>query len=411
MIKTLRRKFIFIMMSMVSLLLITIFMTVIVATSSSIQEENINKLRQILQTGVVQDYYGNAVDARSRMNVIVVELYADGSYYVATNQFLLLDDNLLSDIVKQAAKSQSDSGELRQYDLRFLKHQTSNTLRIAFADTSMERSIIRSLALVCILICTMSLLAFFILSVFLAGWAVRPVENAWMRQKRFVADASHELKTPLTVILSNAEMLHNSGLQPDSKAAERVDNILAEGIRMKKLIENMLSLAKSDYAENALILSKVNLSDIILDSVLLYESAAYDDKKQLFYNVEEGIIVNGDADKLRQVIDILLDNALKYSKEGASITVSLTSQFSIHYRKEAKLVVRNEGEPIPKNELENIFIRFYRVDKARENHGGFGLGLSIAQEIIQSHKGRIWADSDSTGNVFSVTLPLASSYF
>ena len=117
MIKTLRRKFIFIMMSMVSLLLITIFMTVIVATSSSIQEENINKLRQILQTGVVQDYYGNAVDARSRVNVIVVELYADGSYYVATNQFLLLDDNLL-DIVKQAAKSQRIAGT-KQYDLRF----------------------------------------------------------------------------------------------------------------------------------------------------------------------------------------------------------------------------------------------------------------------------------------------------
>ena len=130
-------------------------------------------------------------------------------------------------------------------------------------------------------------------------------------------------------------MLHNSGLQPDSKAAERVDNILAEGIRMKKLIENMLSLAKSDYAENALILSKVNLSDIILDSVLLYESAAYDDKKQLFYNVEEGIIVNGDADKLRQVIETLLDNALKYSKEGAICEPYLPVQHSLQKRGKA----------------------------------------------------------------------------
>ena len=249
----------------------------------------------------------------------------------------------------------------------------------------------------------MSLLAFFVLSVFLARWAVRPVENAWQRQKRFVADASHELKTPLTVILSNAEMLQ-SGENMDEKAQERVDNILAEGIRMKRLIENMLTLAKSDYAENTLVMSRVNLSDIILDSVLLYESAAYDDNKQLSFNVAEGVIVNGDADKLRQVIDILLDNALKYSNEGSQITVDL----SVQYRREALVRVRSEGEAIPREELQNIFIRFYRVDKARENHGGFGLGLSIAEEIIQSHRGRIWAESDSSGNTFSFILPLSN---
>ena len=337
------------------------------------------------------------------MHALIVELKADGSYYIAANQFFFLEEGLIEDIVKAAALSKSDSGVLKEYSLRYLKYQTSTTLRIAFADTSVEAGIIKDLMLICGFICSMSLLAFFVLSVFLARWAVRPVENAWQRQKRFVADASHELKTPLTVILSNAEMLQ-SGENMDEKAQERVDNILAEGIRMKRLIENMLTLAKSDYAENTLVMSRVNLSDIILDSVLLYESAAYDDNKQLSFNVAEGVIVNGDADKLRQVIDILLDNALKYSNEGSQITVDL----SVQYRREALVRVRSEGEAIPREELQNIFIRFYRVDKARENHGGFGLGLSIAEEIIQSHRGRIWAESDSSGNTFSFILPLSN---
>lgn len=405
MIKTLRQKFIVIMMSIVSILLITIFLTIITIMSSSLKEQNTAKLRQLLQTGVLQDYsqgtFKGGTD--SRVHALIVELKADGSYYIAANQFFFLEEGLIEDIVKAAALSKSDSGVLKEYSLRYLKYQTSTTLRIAFADTSVEAGIIKDLMLICGFICSMSLLAFFVLSIFLARWAVRPVENAWQRQKRFVADASHELKTPLTVILSNAEMLQ-SGENMDEKAQEKVDNILAEGIRMKRLIENMLTLAKSDYAENTLVMSRVNLSDIILDSVLLYESAAYDDNKQLSFNVAEGVIVNGDADKLRQVIDILLDNALKYSNEGSQITVDL----SVQYRREALVRVRSEGEAIPREELQNIFIRFYRVDKARENHGGFGLGLSIAEEIIQSHRGRIWAESDSSGNTFSFILPLSN---
>ena len=388
-----------VMMSIVSILLITIFLTIITIMRATLKAEH----------GKAQSFFDRRFagcrapsGAPIRGCVLIVELKADG-HTISPNQFFFLEEGLIEDIVKAAALSKSDSGVLKEYSLRYLKYQTSTTLRIAFADTSVEAGIIKDLMLICGFICSMSLLAFFVLSVFLARWAVRPVENAWQRQKRFVADASHELKTPLTVILSNAEMLQ-SGENMDEKAQERVDNILAEGIRMKRLIENMLTLAKSDYAENTLVMSRVNLSDIILDSVLLYESAAYDDNKQLSFNVAEGVIVNGDADKLRQVIDILLDNALKYSNEGSQITVDL----SVQYRREALVRVRSEGEAIPREELQNIFIRFYRVDKARENHGGFGLGLSIAEEIIQSHRGRIWAESDSSGNTFSFILPLSN---
>ena len=239
---------------------------------------------------------------------------------------------------------------------------------------------------------------FFILSVLLARWAVRPVEAAWLRQKQFVADASHELKTPLTVILSNAEMLDET-TQPD-KLNQRVENIHAEGIRMKRLIEDLLSLARSDYSPKQQSKEKCCLSDIITESVLLYESTIFDEGKALNYVIAESVYVMGFPARLRQLADILIDNAKKYTDRGGIITISL----SVGAKKNALLTVENTGNPIPQDELENIFRRFYRVDKSRENHGGFGLGLSIAESIAAEHKARLWAESDGGKNVFKLLI-------
>ena len=172
---------------------------------------------------------------------------------------------------------------------------------------------------------------------------------------------------------------------------------------MKKLVEDMLTLAKSDNVETSSIYSVVDFSYIVKSAALMYEPIAFDEEKELSYEIESGLSVMGDSQKLQQAICVLLDNALKYSHSKGSIKIELRK--SEH--KALSLKVENEGVPIPAEELENIFLRFYRRDEARSEHGSFGLGLSIAQNIINEHNGKIWAESDGISiNRFYVRLAL-----
>lgn len=404
MIKALRRKFVIIIMSVVIFILLAIFLTLFVTTKRNIERNSIKVLQQSLvpQSNVSnRDYNPNKLPPSPRIPTLVVE-YKDDSYYIIDNQIHYIDDSNVDDIVNSAFNDGKDYGEIEEYNLRFLKRELGNSNFISFADTSIEAAIIQDLVINSLLIGVAALIVFFILSVFFARWAVKPVEKAWQRQRQFVADASHELKTPLTVILSNAEMLA-SDKSYSRKNIQRIENIKEEGIRMKKLVESLLMLARSDYIDSKPQFSTVCFSDIVMDSVLLFEPAIYDEGKYLDYDVEENIEIKGDSEKLRQLTDILLDNANKYTDRGKKISVKL----HISQKKGVHLSVANEGEPIPKDELKNIFRRFYRVDKSRTTYGGYGLGLSIAENIVLEHKGKIWAESSvKRGNVFHVLFPL-----
>ncbi len=239
---------------------------------------------------------------------------------------------------------------------------------------------------------------------FLSRWAVHPVEVAWERQKQFIADASHELKTPLTVILSNADMLCKDGTFEDKKMTRRMEHIKSEAGRMKHLVDDMLSLARSDNVGKTAVPGKIDFSDIVTSAMLIYEPILYDEKKKLIYDVNSNLIVSGDAEQLQQLIHVLMDNAAKYCSEGGFVKVELLATD----RKHVLLKVYNDGEPIPKEDLSKIFLRFYRRDEARSAQGGFGLGLSIARAIVSDHSGKIWAEnSKEQGNTFCVLLPLA----
>ena len=172
---------------------------------------------------------------------------------------------------------------------------------------------------------------------------------------------------------------------------------------MKQLVEAMLTLAKSDDVVGSNVHGRVDFSYIVKSAVLMYEPIAFDEKKKLTCEIESGLYVLGDEQRLQQVIHILLDNAQKYSSAEGAIHVRLN-------RPEGQallLMVENEGEPIPERELDSIFLRFYRRDESRSGHESFGLGLSIAQSIIDEHKGKIWAESDGVSkNRFYIKLAL-----
>lgn len=424
MIKRLRRKFVLIMMIIVTAILLAVFVGVLTTTQRNSERMSVMQLRQALEephfgrtgprlgepagasAGEEQPllYPRESGPAGMRIPTLLITIDADGEPDAVINQLHFIGDEDLAPIARLALAAGESTGVLSDYGLRYMYQQTEGGFKIAFADISMERSIQRDLILNSLLLGGSALVLFFIVSILLARWAVRPVQQAWERQRQFVADASHELKTPLTVILSNTDMLAAEQTPSGEKRARRLDNIQAEAQRMKRLVEDLLALAQADSAQVSPVLSRVNMSYIVTDSLLIYEPILYDEGKTLEYQVKEKLELIGDTERLRQLMSILLDNARKYCPAGGKIAVTLGE----NGRKGMLLSVFNEGEAIPKGELEQIFLRFYRMDEARSNHGGFGLGLSIARGIVQEQGGKIWAESEAgRGNTFLVALPLA----
>ena len=225
---------------------------------------------------------------------------------------------------------------------------------------------------------------------------VQPVEEAFTRQKQFVSDASHELKTPLAVISANAEVL-----EQEIGENENLGYIRSEIRRTDALVNNLLTLARLDRKEGTAEMKPFDLSHAVLNVVLPFESTVYEAGKTLETDIPEGIECTGNEEMIQQLTVILLSNALKYSNEGGRIEVSLKAR-----GKQRELRVFNTGDPIAPEDQEKIFDRFWRADPAHGREtGGHGLGLAIARNIVETHKGRISVESsEGKGTAFSVIL-------
>jgi signal transduction histidine kinase len=234
---------------------------------------------------------------------------------------------------------------------------------------------------------------------FVAGIAILPVKRSFNRQREFVADASHELRTPLAVIRVNAESAAGS-----TSAAEAMGDIADEAAYMTRLLDDLLLLAGSDREGIDLKLSRVDLADVVRDTARATSGLASTSGIALTVNAPAGLPVEVDAERVRQVILILLDNALKYTARGGSIVVEAARSGD-----EAVVKVRDSGIGIAPEDVERVFDRFYRVDKARSRAaGGAGLGLSIAREIVDAHHGHLKLESEpGRGTTASLRLPLA----
>ena len=218
-----------------------------------------------------------------------------------------------------------------------------------------------------------------------------------------MSNASHELKTPLTVILSNAQMLAENVEDPELRK-RMTASILTVSQQMKDLVTKLLNSAQVDQGIGAMQFSAVDLSHTVTNALLPFAPIFYEQGMELDSVVQDDIWVQGSQPHLIQVVNILLDNAQKYGVEHGHTRVTLRQQG----KKSCLLTVANEGKALSGQELKNIFKRFYRADAARERTGSYGLGLSIAEGIVQAHRGKIWAESKDGVNTFLIQLPTTS---
>ena len=399
MIQKLRIKFVLINMSIIVVMLCIIFGFIYHFTKVKLESDSINMMRNIA-SHPSRRRMPNERPNDVRLPYFTLQIGSDGEL-IATGggDFDLSDEDFLKKLFHAASTSPNHTGILEEYNLRYCRIVTPVDQFIVFADTSSELKTLHNLLRTCFAIGLFSFLVFLGISLLLARWAVKPVEQAWLQQRQFVADASHELKTPLTVIMTNAELIQNPDFDEESRAKFSA-SILTMSHQMKGLVEQMLELARSDNADDRLVFSQVDFSKLVSDALLPFEPVFFEKGLSLTAQICEGIEVNGDAARLRQVLDILLDNAQKYSLDGGNTNVILKK----HGKGHCILTVSNEGDAISQEALKNLFTRFYRADEARSRTGSFGLGLSIAQSIVRQHKGRIWAESRHGRNSFHVLI-------
>ena len=300
-----------------------------------------------------------------------------------------------AEIARQAA--QGTEVKKRGYRTSVRKHEGKTY--VAVVDTRMEDRLVtasvKALGLFAAGVWAALLLVVWLLS----GWAVKPMADAWRMQRQFVADASHDLKTPLTVILSNSELLKQRSEGGD---APELDRIEAAGRRMKDLVQKMLTLARMEDDPNRGAWEVMDLSDMVMETALAFEATAFERGLTIDEHVESDLHVKGNRAQVLSVLECLLDNACKYAAAGSDIAVTLEKAG----KKNLRLSVHNTGSYIPPEDLSHVFERFYRADKSRTASDSSGLGLAIVQSVVESMKGFVAAESsEAEGTTFSVILP------
>ncbi len=264
---------------------------------------------------------------------------------------------------------------------------------VAFMDNLLMEDSMGKVLVNTLIVGLISVILFFAAAVILARHIIRPLEENDLKQKQFVSDAGHELKTPISVISTNAELLYRQ-----IGDNQWLSNISYENERMGNLVKELLMLSRAE--NSAFIFELLDLSKLVQQEVLPFESVAFENGLELVSHICEGITVKGNRSQLGQLISILTDNAISYNEGGKRVTVSLKKR-----HRQAILSVENFGREVPVEMRERLFDRFYRSDESRgESEGHFGLGLSIARAITDSHHGKISLDCMDGRVVFTVTL-------
>lgn len=298
------------------------------------------------------------------------------------------------DLAKEAYENSRVSKFIGNY--KYKKANFNGGTMVVFIDCSRDLDTVHSFVITSIVMGTIGMILVFILVVILSKIVVKPMAESYDKQKRFITDASHEIKTPLSIISANTDIV-----EMENGESQWTKSIRHQVERMTSLTNSLVSLARMDEGINVMNMKDFSLSDAVFEEAEYFKSISQSNGKSLHINIEENISYKGDEKILRQLVCILLDNAMKYSNDEGNIEISLKKK-----GRRSELCVSNSVEKIKKGNHDIFFNRFYRGDSSRNSKtGGYGIGLSMAESIVKNHKGSIISVSpDSKTIKFICTL-------
>ncbi|HCH74850.1 MAG TPA: hypothetical protein DEV87_06700 [Clostridiales bacterium] len=318
---------------------------------------------------------------------------ADGTYWIdARFDANALNEDFINRVVAFAEEKNYDFGNYGEVYYKLIR-SGDKTLVAGVIATELYATLRANLLTVFLILAIIYVVLFFCVYG-LSFKIIRPVRETLMRERQFISNASHELKTPISVISANADVLKSID---DNKW---IENIRSQTVRMESLVTDLLTLAKLDEGAFKLEKTKFNLSDAVLSAALPFDAVAFENGKRLVFDVPENVYAEGDAQSVKKILDVLMDNAVKYSSKNSEITVSLKNDGK------PTLSVFNYGSDVPENEADKMFDRFYRADNSRARiTGGSGLGLAIAKNIAAANKWKLYSKS-VYGVSMTITLVL-----
>lgn len=393
--KKLRMRFLLISWGLLTLLLLAICGGVSIYMYQTAVDGTEEALRKAVETQTLSD------ENRGMVGMLLDE---HGNILESTQRHLSLGAETLQTLaaeIGQEGEQILGETELDGARYRYLAVKRHGGAWAAAAECSHEITLVKTLKRNVLLFTLLGMAALLPICMLLASWVSRPIEIAWNKQNDFVSDATHELKTPLTVIATNTEAVMSNQDASVESQEKWLNSIQGETQRMAGLVGDLLFLAKIDAGEIKLDVEDVPLSDMLEAICMERESEIFEEGKQFDYDMTPDLHYQGDRKRIEQMFKALLDNAQRYTPAGKSIRVVVNRDRKLHPR----IVISNAGNPIKEDDLTKIFERFYRVDPSRAREtGGYGLGLCVAKSIAELHGGEITAECKNEINVFTVIL-------
>ena len=399
MLKKLKHKFILINMLLVGIVIVSIFSSICVITYITEENEINDLLEESLLSRGNNPYLPNDMNKKNIPYAYVFTVYLNDNGEIKVSNAEDINEDFIESAVRIAYSSNNSRGNIPILNLSYMRAQTMSGTVISFVSRENLQMKVRHSIIVSSVAGIISLLLFFYISKHLSELAIQPIEKAWEQQKQFLADASHDLKTPLTVILANNNILSSHKDESVASQMKWIESTGEEAGRMSELVNKMLELAKSENMKQELVFSDTDLSELAESSILQFEVIAFEKNVQIESSIAPSVIAKTHGATFSKILEILFDNAIKYSPKNEKITVSL-----VQSSQQVKFKITNRGEAIKKEDLPHIFERFYRTDKAREV-GGHGLGLSIAKKLSDMIDCKISVESDTeNGTTFSLLM-------
>ena len=362
------------------IILTTFLSSIFIAFNLSIYNKEYNDLKEkfmIINSTIQKNSY-NPIFMENEVYVVIFNRTGNIDKIINYSSNDLTDSEIKELVINNVNKINSKKIEsLYTSDYVFMETKEGNLIMVN--NTSTKSYLLKELFKSILVFITLETIQV-IISLNITKRIVKPVNESFIRQKQFIYDASHELKTPIAIISASAEML-----EKNPKEKKWLDNIKTENNRMNKLVISLLDLSKSENIKENEVYTNVNLSKVIKNKALTFESLIYENSLELDVDVANDIMFNCNEDRIKELLSILMDNAIKHSLPNSQITVKLSKEKNNIY-----LSVKNKGKEIPVSERGKIFERFYRLDKSRNRDDNrYGIGLSIAKNIVINHNGTI----------------------